>query len=134
MKTIKPSNIKIIREELKVLLEKYNSENEHGLTLSLGDATYNEHSVTFKTTATIALEGIPQVIEPTPEAASFLREAKLYGLQPSDLGREFVADKTTYRIVGLKPRNRSLPIIAEDVQSKRQYKFSLKDIQRVLGY
>ncbi|MCZ4337642.1 hypothetical protein [Shewanella colwelliana] len=134
MKIIKPSNIKIIRKELKVLLEKYNSENEHGLTLSLGDATYNEHSVTFKTTATIALEGIPQGIEPTPEAASFLQDAKFYGLQPSDLGREFVEGKNTYRIVGLKPKNRSLPIIAVDLQSERQYKFAAKDIQRVLGY
>lgn len=134
MKTINKDNIAIIRAELGELLEQYNSNNKHGLTLTIGDASYNAQTVTFKTTATVALEGLPEGMPQTPEAANFLQHAETYGLKTTDLGRVFKTGGREYRIVGLKPKNRTLPIIAEDMQSKRLYKFENSDIKRVLGY
>ncbi|MFV7771716.1 hypothetical protein [Shewanella marisflavi] len=134
MKTINKDNIAIIRAELGELLEQYNSNNKHGLTLTIGNASYNDQTVTFKTTATVALEGLPEGMAQTPEAANFLKYAETYGLKTSDLNRVFKSGSREYRIVGLKPNNRANPIIAEDIQSKGLYKFVASDIKRVLGY
>ncbi len=134
MKVINTQNIKTIRDELNQLLAQYNRDNKHGLTVTLGDASYNAHSVTIKTTATVTLDGLPEGVPQTPEAADFLQYAEEYGLKTTDLGRVFKSGTREYRIVGLKPKNHSLPIIAEDKQSNRQYKFYASDIKRLLGY
>ena len=67
------------------------------------------------------------------EALDFKSEAHYYGLEPTDLGREFMSNGKTFRITGLKTRNRTMPIIAENVVNGRSYKFRSENVKMALS-
>ncbi|GIU41016.1 hypothetical protein TUM3794_20410 [Shewanella colwelliana] len=113
MKQITKTAAKTIRHELNAILEQYNKENKHGLTVTLGDASYTENSITFKTTAAVKIEGIPAEIEPTKKALDFLNYAELLGLNKSDLGRKFISNGREFTLCGYKPRSTKRPFVAK---------------------
>ncbi len=49
--------------------------------------------------------------------------ATIYGLDPSDLGKTFKSGTASYKIVGLKRRNRKYPIVAKNLRNGKTYKF-----------
>ncbi|SUJ10471.1 hypothetical protein [Shewanella morhuae] len=100
MKTITLAGIATIRSELDALLAKYNKENPHGLIVSLGNGSYTDKSVTFKTTAAVKMEGIPDGVDLTKQALDFLKYAKLLGLKESDLGRKFNVKGVEFMLCG----------------------------------
>lgn len=71
---------------------------------------------------------------PTPEANDFVRYARMYGLETSDLGLQFhdVAGHR-YTISGINPRARSMPVLATEATTGRTYKFRAETVQRLLG-
>ncbi len=70
----------------------------------------------------------------TPERAAFVQTAHLYGLSPNDLDAEFTAnDGTVYKIVGLSPRKRKYPIVAERQPDGKMYKFGQETVVRLLA-
>lgn len=113
MKTITLAGIETIRSELDALLAKYNKENAHGLIVSLGNGSYTDKSVTFKTTAAVKMEGIPDGVDLTKQALDFLKYAKLLGLKESDLGRKFNVKGVEFMLCGYKPRSSKLPFVAK---------------------
>ena len=70
----------------------------------------------------------------TPERIAFIEQAKYYGLVPEDLDAEFTAqDGTTYKIIGLSPRNRKYPIVAARQSDGKLYKFGKETVVRLLA-
>lgn len=70
----------------------------------------------------------------TPARDAFVQQAHLYGLSPDDLDQVFEAnDGTTYRIIGLKPRQRKYPIVAERQPDGKVYKFDKATVVRLLA-
>lgn len=93
---------------------------ELGLVATQKPGTFDAGSFTMKIElATVDENGDPR----THERTDFVEFASLFNLEPEDYGREFVSDGRTLKIVGLKPRNRSYPIIVEDVNTGKRYKF-----------
>ena len=69
----------------------------------------------------------------TPERAAFIQQAHHYGLSPEDLDAEFTGqDGAVYRIVGLSPRKRRYPIVAERLSDGTLYKFGEATVARLL--
>lgn len=99
----------LIETVLKPLGEKL------GVSISVGNASFTANNVRFKLeVAKVAATG--EVI--SNDAESFSYNATKYGLQPSDLNREFTLRGTTYKIVGCKPRSWKRPILVADRRGK----------------
>lgn len=90
-------------EALKVIAEELGLEVKagQGVFCSL-DNTYDAKIIFSVPTA----DGVP---------SEFRRMCKLYSLKVEDYGREFKGVDGTYKIVGIKTRNRKMPIIAQKV-------------------
>lgn len=94
-------------------------EAKYNVSMSLGNIKYGDDNFYGKVTVINKDETTGEKID--LEAQSFTSMATLYGLKASDLGRTFVAQGQTFKITGLKTRNRKLPIIASS--NGRSYKF-----------
>jgi len=70
----------------------------------------------------------------TQEVHEFKVNSELYGLKASDLGNTFHSPGSgqMFRVVGLKPRNRRYPILAERVSDGKQFKFSASLVKQAL--
>jgi hypothetical protein len=68
----------------------------------------------------------------TEEIESFKTNAKLFGFEPDDLGKEFSFQGQSYTICGLKPKSRKYPVIAQSAGGKN-YKFACRSVLEALG-
>ena len=109
------------KEALGPVAEKY------GLKLERKSCTYSEDEcpVAFKFLIT---ETDSNGNLMSSDAKAFVREASLYGLKGTDLGKEFRFRGDTYRISGLKPKSRKYPILGENVQTGKTFKFAAEDV------
>jgi hypothetical protein len=65
-------------------------------------------------------------------AQDFLAQARFYGLAATDLHREFTSyNGKAFRIVGLRTKARTAPIIAEDANGKK-FKFAAEQVKALL--
>ena len=101
----------ILRSQLTPVLEK------HGLTLDIGNATFDGDSVTF-TKLRIAVTG---ALSETEKALAVY--ADRYGL---DTTRIADVDDMQVSLVGYKVRARKRPFIIQDLQTSRQYVITFK--------
>lgn len=71
----------------------------------------------------------------TPEREEFKYRCKKFGLQPTDLDKEFKwYDGRSWRIIGIKTRTRKYPIVAESVDSPGKVcRFPHMAVQECLG-
>ena len=110
-------NIKTLREEIDNALKSI--AEKHGISLMLGNVRFSDRSFTGKLEARITdTHGEPTM------AVDFRTLADTYGLKPENLYRMVTIQGKTYKIVGLKPRNRKYPIIVEEITNGKRYKFS----------
>jgi len=74
-----------------------------------------------------------KIVFETAEAKreEFEQWAEIYELQKSDFGKFFTAGGRRFKIIGIKPRSTTLPIIVEDLQGKK-FVFRVIDVQRGL--
>ena len=101
---------------------------KYGITLSAGSIKYGTNEFTCR------LEGKRKEVDGKPfEQAEFEKYAKLYGFEPTDFGRCFTSGGKRYKIVSLKTKNRSYPIIAKNVGTGTSYKFAAEDVLRALA-
>lgn len=126
MKTINEFN----RNNLDIMRASINSklaelESDFNIKIKLGRIGYSDSNFTSKVECNLVKDG--QVIETI--ATDFDRYKDAWGLQFS-LGYTFLSNNTSYKVVGLKPRNRKYPIIAETSKGVR-YKFSENKINDI---
>ena len=69
----------------------------------------------------------------SPEALAFQKYASDFGLEATDLHREFKSGDKTFRITGHKLGRSSYPILAESVANGKGYKFAVDIVQFALG-
>ena len=62
------------------------------------------------------------------EAQDFRQYADVFGLKPGDLGRAFLDRGRRFTIVGLLPRSRSYPVLAQNDRGTR-YKFPVEAVK-----
>jgi len=65
----------------------------------------------------------------SPEAMAYKKLAGSFGLDSEWLGAEFETYQGRYKIVGLKPRNRKYPVLADDVRTGKKYKFPVSPVK-----
>ena len=120
MKTINEFN----RNNLDIMRTSINSklaelESDFNIKIELGRISYGDNNFTSKVNCNLIKDG--QVVETI--ATDFDRYKDAWGLEFS-LGTTFISNNSTYKVLGLKPRNRKYPIIAEDISNGKRYKFS----------
>jgi hypothetical protein len=126
MESFNKENLRQIRKEIDEVLAVVAAN--HGISIEGGNITYQSDKFTIKLTATINKPGAVT----GAAAADFERYCGIYGLVPSDLGRSFMSNGNTYKLVGLKMKNRKYPFIGERSDGKR-FKFSPDQVRRFLG-
>jgi hypothetical protein len=94
---------------------------KHGISLKYAGGTFDANNFTMKIAgATIAQNG--DVI--TKAHADFEKYAPIFGLAPTDLGRQFRTPAgKEYRISGLKPASSKFPVLATQVGTGKTFKF-----------
>lgn len=97
----------MIRPRMEQILSQL--ETEFGVKVALGNASFMPTNVTFKFDMTIKSQN--GEVE-TKEQTYFKQYANIYGLDPSDLGKQFSSQGYQYTITGLNPRAKRMPILA----------------------
>lgn len=99
-----------------------------GFSFKVGNASFGETAVTFKLVVVKAgEEGEVNGVG----ADAFRRNARLFGLQPGDLGKTFYHGAELFKIVGLNTRSHKFPIQAIRSDGK-QFKFPASSVVRYL--
>jgi len=114
---------KRLRAALKPLAE------ELGVMIDLGSCTFWTSNCRFQLKVAL-LDSSGKPI--TEEIDSFRSNAKLFGFEPADLGKEFTFQGQSYTICGLKPKSRKYPVIAQSSDGKN-YKFACRIVLGALG-
>jgi hypothetical protein len=99
-------------------------EKELGVTIDLGNCTFRASNCRFQLRVSV-LDSSGKPI--TEETDSFRSNAKLFGFEPDDLGKEFTLQGQSYTICGLKPKSRKYPVIARSGDGKN-YKFACRTV------
>ena len=119
--------VKYIGKRLKTAVKPL--AKELGVMIDLGNCTFQTSNCRFQLkVAVLDPNGKPI----TEEIDSFRSNAKLFGLEPEDLGKEFVFRGQSYTICGFKPKSRKYPVIAQSDNGKN-YKFACQSVLRALG-
>ena len=119
--------VKYIGKRLKTAVEPL--AKELGVVIDLGNCTFRASNCRFQLkVAVLDSNGKPI----TEEIDSFRSNAKLFGFEPADLGKEFTFQGQSYTICGLKPKSRKYPVIAQSGDGKN-YKFACRTVLGALG-
>jgi hypothetical protein len=119
--------VKYIRKRLETAVKPL--AEELGVAIDIGGCTFNASNCRFQLKIAV-LDSNGKAI--TEESESFRSNAKLFGLEPDDLGKEFVFRGQSYTICGLKPKSRKYPVIARSDNGK-DYKFGCRTVLSALG-
>lgn len=111
------------REEMTAALREFGER--HGIKVTVGNASFTPGAggnATFKVElATRTPEGEVN----TKEMTAFRQHATMFGLKPEQLGIEFTLGGSRYKLVGLNPRARSMPLLGENKANGKVYKLPL---------
>jgi len=119
--------VKYFRKRLEAAVKPL--AEELGVAIDLGNCTFKTNNCRFQLRVAV-LDPNGKAI--TQEIDSFRSSAKLFGLEPDDLGREFIFQGQSYTICGLKPKSRKYPVIARSGNGKN-YKFACRTVLEALG-
>ena len=115
-----------IRKRLKAAVKPL--AKELGIVIDLGHCTFQTSNCRFQLKVAV-LDSSGKAI--TEEVDSFRSNAKLFGFEPSDLGREFIFRGQSYTICGFKSKSRKYPVIARSDNGK-DYKFACRTVLAAL--
>lgn len=119
--------VKYIGKRLKAAVKPL--AKELGVMIDLGNCTFQIRNCRFQLkVAVLDSHGKPI----TEEIDAFRNNAKLFGFEPADLGKEFIFQGQSYTICGFKPKSRKYPVIAQTDNGKN-YKFACRTVLRALG-
>jgi len=124
----------VLREAINEALSSIDFENRYGVDINVGTMSYaNTGAGPISTKLEIALLNADGKAE-TQQRIDFKKRANWFaGLAPTDLDREFTDfDGTRFKIVGLKPKSRKYPIVVEDMENGKLFKFPAKRVSGAL--
>ena len=125
--TIDRETCRILRDTINHTLSSVG--NRLGLKITAGSASYDPQQATFKLEcATLNSNGDPI----TKTVTDFTRNACLYGLEASDLGRSFESVGDTWTLVGLSPRSRKFPFLCRKERDGKIYKMAERVVKHGL--
>ncbi len=107
---------KLLRKELNKVLDKF----DVGYTVEVGNATFNDHDVTFK--VTIAPQGTL-----TKQERDLAEYASLYELDTNKIAE---LHDGKYSLVGFSANARKRPFIIQNLLSETQYVIDLEQAQK----
>lgn len=67
-------------------------------------------------------------------AEDFKFYAHALGMKPEDLGREFTANGTRYRLDGYDGKKRKFAMVCTNLSNGKKYRFPVDGVMRALGY
>jgi len=102
---------------------------ELGVAIDLGSCTFGASNCRFQLKVAL-LDSSGKAI--TEDIDCFRSNAKLFGFEPDDLGKEFAYQGQSYTICGLRPKSRKYPVIAQSDNGKN-YKFPCRSVLGALG-
>ena len=127
IKQLNKPTVQYIRKRLQTVIEPL--AKELGIVIDLGHCTFQASNCRFQLqVAVIDSDGKPM----TEDADAFRRNAKLFGFESDDLGKEFVFQGQSYMICGFRPKSRKYPVIARAGNGK-DYKFACRTVLEALG-
>jgi hypothetical protein len=115
------SKAKQIGREVEQALQEV--AERHGLTVDYRGGTYDPN--TYKPRITLK--------SANADESEFKMYASRYGLERSDFGREFVSKGRLFRITGVSPRSPKRPILCEEVDTGRRFKFTAAGVKAGLA-
>ena len=127
IKELDRPTVKYIRKRLEAALTPL--AEELGVAIDFGSCTFKTNNCRLQLRVSV-LDPDGKAI--TEESESFRSSAKLFGLEPDDLGKEFTFRSQLYTICGLKPKSRKYPVVARSDNDK-DYKFGCRTILIALG-
>lgn len=107
------------REALEAVAERF------GVTAKLGGGKYDPFGGTYAPKIEYA---IPAIADKAAE-----QDAQLYGLPEGSIGKTFTAKGRTFKVTGINPRARSMPVEAVEVATGKSYKFKVEGVKRALA-
>lgn len=113
----KPS-CRVLRIAVEAKLQEV--AKEFGIAIKTGHGTFMASNFNFKVEACVVANDGTVL---SKEAEDFKRYATSYGLEASDLGKEFELRLETYKIKGLSSRSTKFPIFATKLSDAKTYKF-----------
>jgi len=123
---MKRSDVNELCDKIQMLLDKRDFGDN--IEIKVGGGSFSTNSATIKLEISEVVDG--KVI--TKEAESFAANARIYGLDPEDLGRKFQLGDDVYTVTGLKPRASKYPILATSENNGKSYKFPADTVARQL--
>jgi len=108
-------NLQKLMGDLEKVLKQF--KDSHGVHFELAGARFDAESATIKLNSTVLSE--QGEVEPI-YVKNFKTSYHLFGLELSDLNKTLVHQGLKYKIVGIIPNNRKMPLIVErDFDDKR---------------
>ena len=127
IKKLDKPTVTYIRKRLKAAFRPL--AKELGVVIDLGNCTFRASNCRFQLKIAV-LDSKGEAI--TEESDSFRRNAKLFGFEPADLGKEFTFQGQHYTICGFRPKSRKYPVITRSCNGK-DYKFACRTVLEALG-
>ena len=127
IKELDRSTVKYIGKRLETAVTPL--AEELGVAIDVGNCTFQASNCKFQLKVSVLGSDGEAMTE---ESESFRSNARLFGLEPDDLGKEFVFRGQSYTICGLKPKSRKYPVIARSGNGK-DYKFACRTVLGALG-
>jgi hypothetical protein len=116
-----------IQEAIKPVAEEF------GIDLKDAGGSFDDTNFTFRLKGALIVEDAEgNTVVETEERSNFRLYAGRFGLEESDLGREFSNGEDTFEIIGLKPRASKYPILGRNVLTQKRYKFSAAKVRHLL--
>lgn len=128
IKQFDKQEVRRIRVAIEDALEKVG--NQYGVQIKGGSGSFSSNNLTLKLEASIVGENGEVK---SKESETFKLYAKMYGLDPTDLGKTFTTfSNKTFEITGLMTRSRKYPIIVKDVITGKGFKFAVLEVKSLL--
>lgn len=105
--------------------------NQFGVCIKRGNGRFSSNNLTLKIEVSL-LNANGEV--KSRESETFKLYAKVYGLEPTDLGRTFTAwSGKTFEITGLSARSHKYPVFAKNVLTGKGFKFPAEEVKVLLA-
>lgn len=119
--------IRALRDELNAALQGVGEK--HGLKIEAGKCTMSTHHCRFHLEVSMVDASSGQVHN--RESEDYTHYARRFNLNPDWLGKSFTVRGRSYKIIGLKPRAGTRPVIADS--GGKQYVFPATMVRSAFG-